>query len=159
MDSARDIQGDILHLIIACRQETQQVIEGERQPRGRHRVSEWRKCIDRIIGLLKKDFTDEYGIDHEFVVYHITTRDRLATILKEGLKPNSVPNWFESKTPYIMLSKYPYWQLYEGEDMILLEIKHPDILTEFFNDPEGLRWGETILPQYIKAVIDFKVIK
>ena len=94
-------------------------------------------------------------MDKEFVCYHITTKDRLPSILKDGLKPNSKPNWFKSETPYIMLSGYPYWWLYK--DAILIEIKDPSIKRKYFTDPEGLRWGETIEPKYISAVVDFKV--
>jgi len=107
-------------------------------------------------------------MDKEFVCYHITTKDRLPSILKDGLKPNSKPNWFKLKTPYIMLSKYPYWWLYQnreawglkpvdGNNIILLEIKNPEIKPEYFVDPEGLRWGKNISLKYINAVIEFKV--
>ena len=57
----------------------------------------------------------------EFCCYHITTRDRLESILQDGLVPNSKPNWFKAETPYIMLSLYPYWWLYK--DAVLIEIK------------------------------------
>lgn len=154
----KEMTGNFLHHIIACRQETQQIIEGVRRAKGSRRISEWRKCVDGIIGWLKKGYAEEFEIDREFVCYHITKKDRLLAILKEGLKPNSDPSWFKGKTPYIMLSKYPYWHLYgKEEEVVLLEIKHPDILPEYFNDPEGLRWGETIDPKYINEVVEFKV--
>jgi len=153
----KEMAGNLLHFVIACRQEAQQAIEGERQPKGKRQTSEWRKCVDRIIGWLKRGYAEEFEVDHEFVIYHVTTKDRLPSILKEGLKPNSDPNWFKGKTPYIMLSKYPYWHLYKEEETVLIEIKHPEILPEFFDDTEGLRWGEIIEPKYINAVIDFKV--
>jgi len=98
-------------------------------------------------------------IEQEFCCYHVTTKDRLESILKNGLVPNSKPNWFSSKTPYVMLSLYPYWWLYEGEDRVLLEIKAPTIKREYFDDPEGLRWGEVIEPQYINIVVDFSINK
>ena len=91
----------------------------------------------------------------EFACYHITTKDRLASILESGLIPNSKPNWFTSETPYIMLSLYPYWWLYK--DAVLIEIKDPAIKQEYFDDPEGLRWGEIIKPEYFNAVIEYKL--
>ena len=92
-----------------------------------------------------------------FACYHITTKDRLESILKNGLVPNSNPNWFTAKTPYIMLSLYPYWWLYK--DAVLIEIKDPAIKEKYFNDPEGLRWNETIKPEYFNAVIECKLNK
>ncbi len=106
--------------------------------------------------------------NEEFVCYHLTTKDRLKSILENGLIPNSKPNWFTSETPYIMLSLYPYWWLYKNRvvwglpdinenDVILIEIKDPAIKREYFDDPEGLRWGETIEPEYFNAVIEYKL--
>jgi len=92
----------------------------------------------------------------EFACYHVTTRDRLSSILSNGLVPNSEPSWFTSKTPYVMLSLYPYWWLYK-EDTILLEIKDPAIKRRYFDDPEGLRWDRVIEPKCINAVVDFKL--
>lgn len=148
--------GDILHYLVASRQETINNIM-ERGQKGVVRKTRWHKCIDEAIDWVRYLYKNGVELDDEFVCFHITTKDRLASIIKEGLKPNAEPNWFESPTPYVMLSKYPYWALYDG-DMILLEIKHPDILPEYFNDPEGLRWGEVIPPEYINRIVDFKVI-
>ena len=91
----------------------------------------------------------------EFACYHITTRDRLPSILENGLVPNSKPNWFTSETPYMMLSLYPYWWLYE--DAVLIEIKDPNIKRKYFDDPEGLRWNKIIEPKYFNAVIEYKL--
>ena len=91
----------------------------------------------------------------EFVCYHVTTRDRLKNIMREGLMPNSRPNWFSRKTPYIMLSLYPYWWLYDKP--ALIEIKDPAIKREYFDDPEGLRWDKVILPIYFHAIVVFKI--
>jgi len=104
----------------------------------------------------------------EFACYHVTTRDRLSSILRDGLVPNSEPSWFTSKTPYVMLSLYPYWWLYQNRkvwglpevkqgDIILVEIKDPAIKRKYFDDPEGLRWDRVIEPKYINAVVDFKL--
>lgn len=90
----------------------------------------------------------------EFACYHITTKDRLESILTNGLVPNSKPNWFTAETPYVMLSLYPYWWLYE--DAVLIEIKDPAIKREYFTDPEGLRWGRIIKPECFNAVIECK---
>ena len=90
----------------------------------------------------------------EFCCYHVTTRDRLESILKNGLIPNSEPNFFTEKTHYVMLSLYPYWWLYDNP--VLIEIKDPRIKREYFDDPEGLRWPYTINPKYFNVVIEFK---
>ena len=94
-------------------------------------------------------------IKTEFACYHTTTKDRLKSILDNGLVPNSKPNWFTSETPYIMLSLSPYWWLHK--DAVLIEIKDPAIKREYFTDPEGLRWGEIIKPEYFNAVIEYKL--
>ena len=94
-------------------------------------------------------------LEPEFACYHITTRDRLPSILENGLVPNSKPNWFTSKTPYIMLSLHPYWWLYN--DAVLIEVKDPAIKREYFDDPEGLRWGEVIKPENFNAVIECRL--
>lgn len=96
-------------------------------------------------------------VKYEFACYHITTRDRLKSILRDGLIPNSRPNFFTSETPYIMLSLYPYWWL--NKDAVLIEIKDPDIKREYFDDPEGLRWDRMIKPEYFNAVIECKLNK
>ena len=92
---------------------------------------------------------------YEFACYHITTKDRLASILRDGLIPDSKPNFFTSKTPYIMLSLYPYWWL--NDDAVLIEIKDPTIKRSYFDDPEGLRWDRVIKPEYFNAVIECKL--
>ena len=105
----------------------------------------------------------------EFACYHVTTRQRLPDILKEGLRPNAKPSWFFAETPYVMLSLYPYWWLYQNreawglpavseDDVVLIEIKDPAIRREYFDDPEGLRWPEVINPEHFNAVVEFKVI-
>ncbi len=94
----------------------------------------------------------------EFCCYHVTIKDRLPSILANGLVPNSTPSWFNSNTPYVMLSLYPYWSLHDGE-LILLEIKDPAIKRKYFDDPEGLRWPHIIKPEYFNAIISFKKIK
>lgn len=149
--------GDILHFAIAERQQVLNEIM-ERSHKDVVRKTRWHKSVDAIIHWAIRLYNQEVELDDEFLCFHITTTDRVATIMKEGLKPNAEPNWFSSPTPYIMLSKYPYWELYD-KDMVLLEIKHPDILPEFFDDREGLRWGEIIPPESINRIIDFKVRK
>lgn len=99
--------------------------------------------------------TQEYV--QEFCCYHITTKDRIKDILSYGLVPNSEPNWFSSRTPYIMLSLYPYWSLYD--EPVLIEVKDPAIKREYFDDPEGLRWPSTINPRYFRAIIEYQIIK
>ena len=93
----------------------------------------------------------------EFCCYHVTPKKRLPSILIDGLRPYSEPSWFSSPAPYVMLSLYPYWSLYE--DSVLLEIKDPAIKQEYFDDPEGLRWNRTISPDNINAIVEFKTIR
>jgi len=80
--------------------------------------------------------------------YHSTTKDRVESIMQDGLLPNSEPTWFISKTPYVMLSLKPWVDL-NGIDTVVLEVEHPEIKVEMFNDPEGLRWDKPIPPEYI----------
>jgi hypothetical protein len=127
-----------------------------------------RRIVAQIKGWVL--YTDKAEKAQEFCCYHVTTKDRLPSMLKNGILPNSAPSWFTCKTPYIMLSLYPYWSLYKNreawglpdvneDNVILVEIKHPDIKREYFDDPEGLRWDKVISPNYFNAIIEFKVIR
>lgn len=103
-------------------------------------------------------------MNDEFSCFHITTEDRLVSILKYGLKPNSNRNRASNKTPHVMLSLYPYWKLYNNfkkkQKLILIEIRHPQIKCEMFdNDPEGLAFEETIPSKYFRAIVRFEVVK
>ena len=155
-EERKRVCGDILHYAIAERQMVINEITEQSRQKGVVRRTRWHNCVDEIISWVRQLYDKEVELDDEFIRFHITTKDRVADIMKEGLKPNAEPNWFESPTPYVMLSKYPYWGLYD-RDMVLLEIKHPDILPEYFDDPEGLRWGEVIPFKYISEIIDFQV--
>ena len=100
----------------------------------------------------------------EFSCFHITTEDRLGNILKHGLVPNSNRNRSAKKAPHVMLSLYPAWELFKNwkkkQGLILIEIRHPDIRREMFdNDPEGLAWEKIIKSKYFRNVIRFEVIK
>lgn len=100
----------------------------------------------------------------EFVCYHVTTEDRLESILKNGLKPDSVRNRSAKPAPYIMLSLYPYWGLFKrfkkNAQPILIEIQDPAIKRRMFDgDPEGLAWEKTINPEHFKTIVRFEVIK
>lgn len=156
-DERKRVCGVILHFLIASKQEIINDLLGRADHKGIVRVTKWQKCVEEIIDWVRKLYSKGVKWDDEFVCYHVTTKDRLGSIMEEGLKPNAEPNWFESPTPYVMLSRYPYWELYE-KDMILLEIKHPEILPEYFADPEGLRWGTPVPPEYILRVVAFNVI-
>jgi len=90
--------------------------------------------------------------------YHVTTKDRLWSILCEGLRPNSKPNWFKSRTPYVMLSLRPYFTIYDESEEVFLEINDPAIKREYFDDPEGLRWDKPIKPKYIKIMSIFDIL-
>ena len=81
--------------------------------------------------------------------YHSTTKDRVGSIMRNGLLPNSKPTWFTTKTPYIMLSLEPLPKL-NGNDTIVLVVSDPDIKLVYFNDPEELRWAYKIEPKFIK---------
>lgn len=100
----------------------------------------------------------------EFSCFHITTEDRLDSILKYGLKPNSIANRSARKAPHIMLSLYPHWFLYrnykKNKGLILIEIRSPGIKREMFDgDPEGLAWENAIKPESFRAIVRFEVIK
>jgi len=84
--------------------------------------------------------------------YHVTTQDRLWSILCNGLLPNSKPNCFTSPTPYIMLSLRPWFNLVDIDNSVFLEISDPAIKQEYFDDPEGLRWDKPIKPRYIRIM-------
>ena len=105
----------------------------------------------------------------EFCCYHVTTKDRLPNILRRGLIPNAKPSWVSSRTPYIMLSLYPYLSLYQHreawglskvnpDNVVLIEVKSPDIKREYFDDPEGLRWPYSIPIKCFNAIIEFNVL-
>jgi len=99
----------------------------------------------------------------EFSCFHITTEDRLDSILKYGLKPNSQRNRASHKTPHVMLSLYPDWSLYnnfkKNKKLILIEVRHPQITREMFgDDPEGLAYEGIIYPSYFRAVVNIELI-
>lgn len=100
----------------------------------------------------------------DFCCYHVTTEDRLGSILKNGLKPNSVRNRSAKKAPHTMLSLYPYWGLFKGykknAQLILIEICNSAIKCEMFEgDPEGLAYEHIIKPECFKTIVRFEVIK
>ncbi|HEX21420.1 MAG TPA: hypothetical protein ENH19_02055 [Actinobacteria bacterium] len=85
--------------------------------------------------------------------YHTTTKQKLNSIKQKGLLPNSSPTWFNSPTPYIMLSPRP-WPDLNGEDSVILEVEiNPSNLPKKM-DKEGLRWPYPISSESIKV---FKV--
>lgn len=86
--------------------------------------------------------------------YHSTTKERLISILKNGLRVNSKPNFFSSPTPYIMLSNKPLYNL-NGILTVVLEINDPTIIEEYFDNDEGLRWPYDIAARYIKILNNF----
>ena len=81
--------------------------------------------------------------------YHSTTNDRVESIMKNGLLPNSKPIWFNTNTAYIMLSDIPLQKL-NGKDTVVLEISDPKIKLEYFDNLEGLRWPYKIKPKFIR---------
>jgi hypothetical protein len=103
------------------------------------------------------------------ICYHITTEDRLPSILLKGLVPNSPANRSAKKAPFIMLSRYPAWGLFnnwkKNKPNILIEINLPDtkhnldIFKEFEDDPEGVEWNKRILPEYFTRIVKYEVIK
>lgn len=100
---------------------------------------------------------------NDFRCYHVTTEDRLESILKYGLKPNSHRNRSARPAPHIMLSLYPYWNLYNGfkkdAQLVLIEICDPEIKCSMFDDdPEGLAWEKTIKPEYFNTIVRFEVV-
>jgi len=92
------------------------------------------------------------------ICYHTTTRDRLASIMRDGLLPNSEPTWFCTPAPYVMLGPQP-WPGLNGEQSVVLEIDDPAIPDDAFADPEtglchhdGLWWPHRIAPEHIRAL-------
>jgi len=81
--------------------------------------------------------------------YHATHRERLACILRKGLRPYSPPYWFKQPAPYVMLSQEPWIGLY-GKDTVILRVTS-SVLPESRNDPEGLRWPWTIGPECLEV--------
>jgi len=86
------------------------------------------------------------------ICYHTTTKDRVKSIMKNGLLPNSPPTWFSSPTPYVMLSDTPWWDL-NGKESVVIEVSDPIIKPEYFDDPEGLRWPYPIEPKYLRILV------
>ena len=84
-------------------------------------------------------------------VFHTTTRDRAVLILKEGLRPGSLPTWFSNPAPYVMLAEAP-WHDLNGEEGVVLEVNEPKIKPEYFEDPDGLRWPYSISPEKIRIL-------
>lgn len=103
------------------------------------------------------------------ICYHITTEDRLPSILLKGLVPNSPANRSAKKAPFIMLSKYPVWGLFKNwkktKTKILIEINLPatiknvEIFNQFEDDPEGIEWDENIPPSCFLRVVKFEILK
>ena len=86
-----------------------------------------------------------------FICYHTTTKDRVESILKNGLVPGSQPNWFEGDpVPYIMLSLTPIFDLHTAENYIF-EVIDPKIKKQHFENDEGLRWPHVISPGHLRA--------
>jgi len=84
------------------------------------------------------------------ICYHTTTLERLPSIIKHGLVPNSPPTWFKVSVPYVMLSKEPWLRLHSERMNIVLEVSDGTIKKDFFEDTEGLRWNRTIKPKYLR---------
>ncbi len=83
------------------------------------------------------------------ICYHTTLKDRIESILKEGLLPNSKPAWFTTRTPYIMLCLRPWYKL-NGYASVVLEVNDPKIKKEHFVKTDMLRWPSIIDPKFIK---------
>ena len=83
------------------------------------------------------------------MMYHSTTCDRLDSILKNGLQPGSVPEWFNKPVDYVMFSDRP-WPNLNGERTIVLEVTDPALPGQ--DDPEGLRWPYPIALEHIKVL-------
>ncbi|KKL08654.1 hypothetical protein LCGC14_2573710 [marine sediment metagenome] len=87
------------------------------------------------------------------ICYHSTTRDRVDSIMENGLLPNSKPNYFSATTPYAMLGLKP-WPDLNGEETVVLKVNDPAIKGEHFTDPEGLRWPNRIKPKHLQVIQD-----
>ena len=100
---------------------------------------------------------------NKFKCYHVTTEDRLESILKNGLVPNAPRNRSARTAPIIMLSLYPMWGLFKSfkkkAQPILIEICDPAIKRRMFDgDPEGLAWEKPIKPEYFTTVIKYQLV-
>lgn len=103
------------------------------------------------------------------LLYHVTTEDRLESILQNGLQPNSQSNRSARPAPFIMLSRTPVWGLFKNwkktKPNILIEINLPntkhnlDIFKEFENDPEGIEYEYNIPPSCFLRVVKFEILK
>jgi hypothetical protein len=100
------------------------------------------------------------------ICYHITTRDRLESILKDGLKINSPHNRSAKDAPYIMLSKNPTWKLFNNwkkdKNKILIELDiqlSPNEIELLDTDPEGLAYEKNIEPNYFKHIYKLEILK
>lgn len=76
--------------------------------------------------------------------YHVTTKDRLESILKEGLRINSKPTWYSRPYPFICLGTVPFIDFLTDEygvspNAVLLEVD----MKGFIEDEEERRaWNE-----------------
>ena len=100
---------------------------------------------------------------NDFRCYHITTEDRLESILKQGLVPNSVRNRSARPAPHIILTLYPFWGLFKSfkknAQPILIEIQDPAIKRKMFDgDPEGLAWEKPIKPEHFTAIVKYQLL-
>ena len=85
------------------------------------------------------------------ICYHSTTRERVESIMENGLLPNSKPNYFSAATPYVMLGSVP-WPDLNGEETVVLKVNDPAIKGKHFTDPEGLRWPKRIKAGYLQEI-------
>lgn len=83
------------------------------------------------------------------ICYHTTTHGRVKSIIRNGLLPNSKPTWFNSPTPYVMLSPKPWIGLNGGESVVI-KVTDPAIKPEYFT-PEGCRWPHKIKREYLSV--------
>lgn len=84
------------------------------------------------------------------ICFHTTTRDRVESIMQNGLLPNSKPTWFHSPAPYVMLSPKPWIDL-NGNESVVIKVTDPTIKSEYFNG-EGCRWPHRIKSEHLLAV-------
>lgn len=88
-------------------------------------------------------------MENLFRMYHSTTRERLDSILENGLQPGSSPTWFRESVDYVMLSDRP-WPNLNGKQTVMLKVTDPALPGQ--DDPEGLRWPYPIASEYIEVM-------
>lgn len=91
-------------------------------------------------------------VTDSYIWFHTTPKDRLESVLREGLKINSPPTCQAAPEPWIYVSTEPFWM----ENSVVLEVdledvRHVDAGWPFMSGPEKdpeewkIRWQLRVL--------------